>query len=72
MNHNKESTLKHKYIKFWLFAVLLISCIFICIQIYINNNSHYIPKENIIDYKILSSLTPKYPNFPPPLYNFMD
>lgn len=72
MNNKKEYSLKHKYIKFWLFSVLLVSCIFVCIQIYLNSTGEYIPKEDIIDYKILSSLTPRYPNFPPPLYNFQD
>lgn len=64
-----ENSIRTKYIKLWLFSILIFSCISICIQIYISQNNDYIPKDNIIDYKILSSLTPEYPK---PLFNFMD
>lgn len=57
------------YIKLWLFLILVTSCVFICVQIYMNGTRGYIPKENIIDYTFLKSMTPKYP---PPLYNFSD
>jgi len=68
-NNNYNNNFQNKYIKIWLFSILVLSCIFICIQIYLNNFHDYIDKENIIDYKLLSKITPKYP---PPLYNFMD
>lgn len=69
MINNNEKSSKTKYIKLWLFLITLFSCIMICIQIYISQTNDYILKENIIDYKILSSLTPKYPK---PLFNFTD
>lgn len=67
-------TSKSKYIKLWLFLIVLFSCVVICTQIYFKQYDQYIPKENIIDYKILSSLTENYmPNYmPKPLFNFND
>ena len=67
-------TSKSKYIKLWLFLIALFSCIVICIQIYFTQYDQYISKENIIDYKILSSLTSDLlPDYPPkPLFNFND
>jgi len=66
--NDKDST-KTKYIKLWLFLIVIFSCVVICIQIYLLQNNDYILKENIIDYKILSTLTPDYPK---PLFNFSD
>lgn len=68
MSTNKDS-IKTKYIKLWLFLVIIFSCIIICIQIYFSQYNDYILKENIIDYKMLSSLTQDYPK---PLFNFSD
>ena len=69
MNKSNKDSTKTKYIKLWLFLIVIFSCIIICIQIYFSQNNNYIAKENIIDYKILSKLTPDYPK---PLFNFND
>jgi hypothetical protein len=68
MNKREDKTLRNKYIKLWICLVVIFSCAMILIQVYINS-THYIPKNRIFDYDILRQMTPDYP---PPLFNFME
>ena len=74
MNSEEKGEIKYsaygsKYIMIWLFFILIFTCIFVFILILGNYNSPYLTRDNLLDYRILSSLAPKYP---PPLFNFMN
>jgi len=57
-----------KYIQIWLFLILMFTCLFILLFIG-NYNINYLTRDKLLDYRIISSLNPKYP---PPLFNFMN
>lgn len=71
----EEEQYKHyanKYIQIWFFLILVFTCLFILIFIgiySINLTDNYLTRDKLLDYRIISSLNPKYP---PPLFNFMN
>lgn len=68
MNYNKNS-LKYRYIKLWVFFLVLFSCIMILLQIFKNNTNQNLSHNKFFDYKYITANTPLYP---PPLFNFMN
>lgn len=64
--YKRQNTLK--YIKYWLFAVVIISIIALLLQ-FIINNSEDVQLISQTDRAQLRSITPAYP---PPLVNFMN
>lgn len=66
---NENSDLRVRYLKYWLIAVLVFGIIVLLAQVVINRSSNPIKDKDLFEYHLMKHWTPDYP---PPLYNFMD
>jgi len=69
VRYMKPEDIRTRYIKYWLISVLLFGIIMILIQIIINRSYPEFTNSDLLEYKYMVDHTPDYP---PPLFNFMD
>lgn len=58
---------KKTLMKYWIISIIIFSILILLIQFICGNNGSYLPSN--LNNKIMESITP---NYPPPLFNFVD